>query len=64
MTLTDSVEPQTLVFTYLLASLQFQHIAGVLTEIPLYIIIILNLAQEADALRILALGIHQVLALG
>ena len=64
MTLPDGVKPQTLVFANLLASLQFQHIAGILAEIPLYIIIILNLAQEADALRIFALGIHQVLALG
>ena len=64
MTLPDGMEPQALVLANLLASLQFQYIAGVLAEIPLYIIIILNLAQEADALRILALGIHQVLALG
>ena len=63
MTLTDGVEPQTLVLTNLLSRFQFQHIAGVLAEIPSYIIIILNLPQEADTLRIPALGIHQMLTL-
>ena len=63
MALANGVEPQAFVLANLLARFQFQHVAGILAQIPPDVIIILNLAQEADALRILALGIHQVFAL-
>ena len=53
MTLADSVKPKTFVFTYLLTRLPFQHITRILTEIPFYIIIVLDLPQKTDALGIL-----------
>ena len=63
MTLADRVKPKTFVFTYLLTRLPFQHITRILTEIPFYIIIVLDLPQKTDALGILPLGIDQMFAL-
>ena len=63
LALTDGVKPQALVLADALARLQLYHIARVLAQITADIVIIINLPQEADALAILALGIHQMLLL-
>ena len=63
LALTDGVKPQALVLADALARLQLYHIARVLAQITADIVIIIDLPQEADALAILALGIHQMLLL-
>ena len=47
-----------------LASLQFDYIARLLAQVATDVVVIVNLAKETDALRVLALGVNQVLALG
>ena len=49
--------------SYLLASLQFYHVAWLFSQVTADIIIIVDFPQETDALRILTLGIHQMFAL-
>ena len=64
LALTDGVEPQTLVATYAATSLQLDDISGIVAEITLDVIVVINLAEEAYALRILAAGIYKMFALG
>ena len=64
LALTDGVEPQTLVGTYAATSLQLDDISGIVAEITLDVIVVINFAEEAYALRILAAGIYKMFALG
>ncbi len=64
LTLSDSVEPQTLVAADALARLHLNHIARVLAQVSADVIVIVNLPQEANSLTILALGINQMLLFG
>lgn len=50
LALTDGVEPQTLVATYAATSLQLDDISGIVAEITLDVIVVINLAEEAYAL--------------
>ena len=58
------MKPKSAVPAYLLSGFQFQHIARILTEIPPDIFVIVYLSQEADALRVLALSVDKMFALG
>src|SRR5574344_894910 len=62
LALSDGIKPQTAVLTYLLARLQFYHLAGIVAQISADIIIVIDFTQEADALRILSVCIHQMFA--
>ncbi len=64
LTLADGVEPQSAVLTDDAASLQFHNVARLLAEVAAYVFVIIDIAEEADALRVLALGVDEVLALG
>ena len=57
VTLTDGMEPKTLMLTNLLAGLQFEHIARIFAEIATYVVVVVYHTEEADALLVLALGI-------
>ena len=46
-----------------LTRFEFNHIAWLLTKIATDIVVVVNLAQETDALRILSFGVDQMLAL-
>ena len=50
LALADGVEPQTLVATYAATSLQLDDISGIVAEITLDVIVVINLAEEAYAL--------------
>ena len=50
--LTYSVKPQTLVFTYLMTGFYLAHITRVFSEVNLYVITEIYIAQETDSLRI------------
>lgn len=62
--LADSVKPQSLMATYQLARLQLKHVARTLAEIAADVVVVVDFAEEADALRVLALGVYQVFAFG
>ena len=64
VTLADGVEPQSLVTAYLATGLQLHHVARQLAQVVAYVVVVVDLAEETDALRVLALGVHQMLALG
>ena len=64
LALAYSVKPQTTVFANTLARFHFNHVARTFAQIAAYVFIVVYLSKEADALRVLALGIYQVLALG
>ena len=61
--LADGVEPQALVLANLLARLKLKHIARTLAEITANVVVIVDLAKEADALRVFAFGVDKMLAL-
>ncbi len=48
--LPDSIEPQTFVFTYLMTGFYFAHIAWVFSEVSLYVITEIYVAQKTDSL--------------
>ena len=50
LALTYGVKPQTLVATYAATSLQLDDISGIVAEITLDVIVVINLAEEAYAL--------------
>ena len=62
--LADGVKPVALVLANEFACLQLYDIAWQLAQIAAQVVVIVDFAQEADALRVLALGIDQVLTLG
>jgi len=62
--LTDGVEPESFVHAYLLACLDVDDQAGVLAEVTADVVVVVYLAEEADALRVFAVGVDEVLALG
>src|SRR3712207_535716 len=62
--LTYGVKPQPFVHSYLLTGLQFDHIAGIFAKVAPYVVVVIDLSKKANALRILALGIDKMLALG
>ena len=64
LALTYGVKPQSFVGTYAATSLQLDDISGIVAEITLDVIVVINLAEEAYALRILAAGIYKMFALG
>ena len=63
LALTDGVEPQPFMFADTLTRFQLNHIARHLSQIATDIVIVTDLPQKANALRVLALGIHQMFAL-
>ena len=64
LALPDGVEPQPLVRAYLLARFQFDDISHLLAKIATHVFVVVDVAQEADALTVASLGIDEVLALG
>ena len=62
--LSDGVEPVAFVLADNFPCLQLYDVARQLTQIATQVVVVVDLAQEADALRVFALGIDQVLALG
>ena len=64
LALPDGVKPQTLVLAYPPARLKLNHIAGVVAEITLDVFIIVYLAKETDALRVLSLCVDEMFAFG
>lgn len=61
--MTNGVKPVAFVLANLLASLQFYDVAGLLAYIAADIFIVVDVAEETDALRVFALGIDEVFAL-
>lgn len=62
--LPDGVKPQSLVAADDLSAVDVDHLAGIFAQITAHIVVILDFAKEADALRILALGIDEVFVFG
>ena len=58
------MEPESLVLANLLARLQFNDVARLFAQVATDVVVVVDLAQEADALRVLAMGWCQVFALG
>lgn len=63
LALPDGVEPQSAVLADAFTRLPFDDVAGLLTEIATNILVVVYISQEADALRVLALGIDEMLTL-
>ena len=63
LALTDGVEPQTLVAAYAATCVELDNITGIVAEIALDVVVIVDLAKEANALRIFAAGINEMFAL-
>ena len=61
--LTDGMEPETTVRTDTTTGFEFDDISGVFTEVTSDIVIVIDLPQKTDALRVLALSIDEVLTL-
>ena len=59
LALSDGVEPQSFVLSYLPSCLQFHHIACLFAKIAAHILVVVDVAQEANTLRILTLGIDR-----
>lgn len=64
VSLSDGVKPQAAVLAYQFARLQLEHFAGSLAEIASDVVVIVDFAEEADALRVLSLGVYEVFAFG
>ena len=62
--LADGVEPVALVLANEFACLQLYDIAWQFTQIAAQVVVVVDFAEEADALRVFALGIDQVFTLG
>ena len=62
--LADGVEPQSLVTAQAFACFQLHHVARLLTEVSAYVFVVVYFAEEADALRVFAPRIDEMLALG
>ena len=56
LALTNGVEPESLVLANLLARLQFYDIARLLAQVATDVVVVVDFAQEADTLRVLAMG--------
>ena len=63
LALSDGVEPVALVLAEHLARLNVDDIAFLFTQKLTNIVVVVQLTQETDALRVLAAGIHQMLPL-
>ena len=50
LALSDGVEPQSPVFADLLPSLEFDDVTGLFTQVTAHILVVVDVAQEADAL--------------
>ena len=57
LSLTNRMEPQALMLANHLTCFELNHIAWLLAKVATDIVVVVNLAQEADALRILSLGV-------
>ena len=55
------MKPMALVLAYFLAGLQFNDIARLLAHIPSHILIVVDLSEKTDTLRILTAGIDKML---
>lgn len=64
LALSDGVEPVASVLSYLAPRLQLQNVAGHLAQVAAQVVVVVDLAQKADALRVAAVGWCQVFALG
>ena len=64
LALSDGVEPVALVLSDLTAGLQLDDIANALADEAAHVVVVVDVAEEADALRVLAVGIDEMLALG
>ena len=62
--LADGVEPMSAMAADALAGAHFDNVAGLVAEIAAQIVVVVDLAEEADALRVFALRVNQVLLLG
>ena len=62
LALPDGMEPQSLVFADFLSRLQFDDVTYLFAEVAAYILVIVDISKEADALRILAACIDEMLA--
>ena len=62
MTLPYGVKPQSAVLPYALSRLKLYHFAGLLAEVAAYVVVVVYLAEEAYSLRVLALGVDEMLA--
>ena len=63
LALPDGVEPQAAVLANAATGLQLYHVAGLFAQVAADIVVVVNLAEEADALRVLAVGADKVFAL-
>ena len=64
LALADSVEPQPSVLADATAGLQLHNVARLFAQVAAYVVVVVHLAEEADTLRVLPAGTHQVFALG
>ena len=62
--LSNGVEPVALVMADELACLQLDDVARQFAQIATEVVVIIDFAQKADALRVFALSVDQMLALG
>ena len=60
--LSDGMEPVSFMLTNFLSGLQFDDIPRLLSDIAPDILIVVDVSQEADALRVFTLGIDEMLA--
>ena len=61
LTLSDGMKPIAVVLTQHLTGLQFHDLTRTLTQVTLYKLIVIDLAQKTDTLAVLALGTWQLL---
>ena len=64
LALAYGVVPQGAVASYHFPGLQFHHVAGAVAQVTPYVVVVVYLSEEADALTVLALGVDEVLRLG
>ena len=64
LALAYSVKPQSAMFAYAFARFHLDNVAWTLAQVSAYVFIIVYLTEEADALRVFALGINKMFALG
>ena len=60
--LANGVEPEAFVLTNATASLEFDDVAWVFTEVTTDVVVVVDFSQETDALGVFAFGIDEVLA--
>lgn len=64
LALAYSVKPQPLVLAYFPSRLQLDDVSGLLAQVSLYVLVVVDVAQETDALAVLAPGGHEMFPLG